>query len=81
MISKLTAGLDEDQAKDIRADFKSALILRNRIIKLLEDKIESNLKASRDSKNYENPNWAYKQADARGYERALYEVINILSEK
>jgi hypothetical protein len=28
---------------------------------------------------FDNPSWAYKQADKNGYERALLEIIELIS--
>lgn len=71
-------GLDEDQKKELRADFISAQVLRKRLIHLLEDKIDTKRKAVRNDDNYDKANWQNYVADALGYERALIEVINLI---
>lgn len=75
-----TTGLDTDQSKELRGDYKSSHLVRKRLRELLQQKIETSVKASRKEDAYENPNWAYKQADARGYERALAEIIALISD-
>lgn len=75
-----TKGLDTDYSKEIRGDFKSSLILRNRMKVLLEEKIKDADKTARAKDGYDCPNWAYKQADQIGYKRALYEIIALISE-
>lgn len=73
-----TKGLDNDQIKDLRADFVSATVLRKRLIELLNDKIETKRVSMRNDENYDKPNWNYLMADSLGYERALNEVINLI---
>lgn len=76
-----TKGVDRELAVDIRQNFKESLVLRKRLQVLLEEKITLSQKTSRAKDSYESPNWAYLQADARGYERALSEIISLIFEK
>ena len=77
-----TKGLTPESATEVRKDFQGAAILRRRLKEICEEKIETSYKVSASKDSYSNPNWAYLQADARGYERALNEVISlILGEK
>jgi hypothetical protein len=73
-----TKGLNEEQTIQLRQDFVGGALLRERLSKLLEEKQDSSVKRSRSEEGYSNPNWAYQQADARGYERALSEVISLI---
>lgn len=75
-----TDGLDEQQVKDVRGDFKSSLIIRKRLAKLLEDKITTATVATLDKGNYDTANWAYMMADHVGYRRAMKEIINLILE-
>lgn len=75
--SSLLAGLEPDQAKELKADFISAHLLRKRLTEVLTTKIES--KRTNVSRDYDNPNWNNKVAHVFGYEEALKEVISILS--
>lgn len=74
-------GLDDDQKKEIKGDFKSALILRKRMKKLLEDKIETKRTSIRKDTNYDKPNWENYVADGIGYERAINEIINLIEDE
>lgn len=74
-----TQGKDADAKKEIRQSYVAAVILRKRLMELLEKKIKDSWKASIDTDGYDCPNWALKQADARGYERALREVQHLIS--
>lgn len=80
MKTSWTQGLDPDIAKEIRGDYISSKLVRNRLIKLLEEKIKESHTASVLKTGYDNPNWAYKQADNVGFERALREVVNLISD-
>lgn len=71
-------GLTKEQETELRKDFVGSVMLRKRLSELLEDKSKSSREGSISKDNYSNPNWAYLQADARGYERALNEVISLL---
>jgi len=77
--SILYVGLDEDQKKDLRADFISAQVLRKRLIKIMEDKIDTKRTSVRNDQNYDKPNWENYVADGIGYERAMYEIISLIT--
>ena len=76
-----TSGLTPEQKKEMTSAFTSAGFLRERLSGILEDKIETNRTASISKTSYDNPNWAYLQADAVGYERAMKEIISLLLSK
>jgi len=73
-----TKGVARELTVDIRQNYKESLVLRRRLVAMLEDKASASTKTSRSKDGYENANWAYLQADARGYERALQEVISLI---
>lgn len=79
MKSSLIAGFDEDKKDEFRQQFAAAAYVRSRIVEVLKDKIDASNKSLRVKSNYEDPSWAFKQADGIGYERALYEVISLIS--
>lgn len=81
MKTSLTQGLSEQEAIDIKANFKEAYLLRERMIDIMRNKIHTSQKFSRSKSGYDCPNWAYKQADQNGYERALDEIIAIFVDK
>lgn len=74
-----TKGMDEKRKEEMQKEFQSASALRSRLTELLESKIAVANSELRTKSNYEEPSWAFKQADGIGYERALYEVISLLS--
>lgn len=71
---------DEDRKKEIEQSFRAATVMRKRLIEMLERKQKNSYKASFLEESYDSANWALKQADSRGYERALHEVISLLTD-
>jgi len=71
-------GLDDDQKNELRGDLISSQLVRKRLTKLLEDKIDTNRTAVRKKENYDKPNFSVLVADSIGYERALSEIISLL---
>ena len=75
-----TQGLKGDAKDDITSSFKHSMLLRSRLKHLLENKISTKRKARTKEGGYESPSWAFQQADGVGYERALDEVIALITE-
>lgn len=74
-----TKGLDSKATDEMRQDFVASAHLRKRLETILLEKYRTNQEDSRSRAGYESPSWAYVQADSRGYERAIFEVISIIS--
>lgn len=74
-----TAGLTPQEAEEITHSFNVGVELRKRLTQLLEDKVVVKRKETISKDAYASPSWAYLQADAVGYERALNEVISLIS--
>ena len=75
-----TKGLDKKAIDELKGDYKSSLLVRQRLQELLRNKIDESNRNSRSKELYENNSWAFLQADARGYERALQEIISLISD-
>lgn len=75
------SGLKPEQKQEMTSAFNSAGLLRERLKDVLEGKIDTNRNGSVSKTSYDNPNWAYLQADAVGYERAMKEIISLLLSK
>ena len=73
-----TKGLVDPQKSEIKALYQANAVFRERQKVILQEKIDSIRKKNVVELSYDSPNWALKQADAVGYERALQEIINIL---
>lgn len=81
MKTSLTKGLTQEQATELRKDFVGSPALRNRLIQLSREKIDTARRSNISKEGYANPSWAYQQADGIGYERALLEVISLLTDE
>lgn len=80
MKTQWTKGLEADAAKEIGIHFKGGLQLRKRLVLLCKEKMEAKDRACMKDTEYENAGWAFKQADAQGYKRALKEIISLIEE-
>jgi len=69
--------LPKDQQEDFKKQVRSARDVLERLKQILQEK-KTEVVLSTD---YDNPSWAYKQADRNGYDRALTEVINLINMK
>ena len=67
-----------DLPKDQQEGFKKQISSSKDVLEKLEKIIKEKIKEVVLSEDYDNPSWAYKQADRNGYNRALTEVLNIL---
>ena len=76
---KLTwfSNLPKDKQEGFKKQINSSRDVLERLQQILEDK-QTEVVLSTD---YDNPSWAYKQADRNGYDRALTEVINLINMK
>ena len=79
MKTVLKKGLTKEQAVEIESDFKASAFFRERLSAILEDKVDALRKEVRQKNSYDSPSWAYVQADYIGFERAIYEVISLIS--
>jgi hypothetical protein len=81
MKTSILKGLEDDVKEEVRMSFTSSLIIRRRLSEVIQSKIDSQSKSALLTDGYECPNWAFKQADTVGYNRALTEVLSLLDEK
>jgi uncharacterized protein YprB with RNaseH-like and TPR domain len=79
MKTALLAGLSDQQKEEMRQTFAHSAVLRQQLIKILTKKGKDARSASASKDAYSIPNWAFLQADTVGYERALSEVISLLT--
>lgn len=69
------------EAKDVEDAFNSSTFVRKRLVEIIENMYQEEVAKRIKEDEYENPAWAFKQADAIGYARALRNLQNILEEK
>jgi hypothetical protein len=73
-------GLTPEQATIMKSDFKGSLGLRRRLEEISLKKIKASNTNARKKENYALASWSCLQADAIGYERALFEIISLISD-
>ncbi|QHJ80877.1 MAG: hypothetical protein [Bacteriophage sp.] len=69
-----------DELKDLEAAYAASGVLRRRLKQMLEDLYDLETKSRIKTSDYDSPAWAYKQADAIGYARALSKIISMLDD-
>lgn len=80
MKTSWTSGLEPERALVVTQDFKGSIPLRLRLEEIINKKIKSSNALVRQRVEYEKASWPYLQADAIGYERALIEIISLISD-
>lgn len=81
MKTSITAGLSPVDAKTIKEEYLGSASLRKRLVELLIKKQEKSYEERISKSSYDSPNWSLVQADGVGYERAMQEIISLISEK
>lgn len=66
------------EEKDVRSNYAESFIVRKRLAAILDAKFETKLKNSMSNDNFDSPSWAFLQAEAIGYAKALKEIMSIL---
>lgn len=79
MKTVLFKGLNDQQKEELRGTFYHSAFLREQLKVILASKIKDSNAQVRSKDAYGVANWAYLQADAVGYERALTEVMSLLT--
>lgn len=74
-----TKGLGKEEQRDVEQNFKESAVMRRRLAQVLLEKLVLSFKEGRSKNLYDSPNWPFLQADNRGYERAMQEVIDLIS--
>lgn len=69
----------DQEREEIRAHFVGSARMRQHFKVMLQDKINESRNATRSKDLYANSGWAFLQADAVGYERAMTEVMSLLT--
>ena len=74
-----TDGLNAEEKQRIKDDYASSASLRKRLTEMLTKMQDAERNASLSRNAYECTNWALMQADAVGFQRALKNVIDLLT--
>ncbi|AFE86216.1 hypothetical protein [Salinivibrio phage CW02] len=76
--TKILSKCEEHEKEEIRGSFVASYAYHKKLLEVLEDKLASVENESLSKDLYENPNWAFRQADIAGYKRAIKEIKNFL---
>lgn len=68
----------KEEETELRQSYVAANAFRRLMKEVLEDKMEGAQKSSLTKDGYNCPNWAFKQADNVGYQRAMEEILKYL---
>ena len=80
MKSTWTAGMTPDKVKEFKADFKGCPATRERLEKILQDKVDTTRKYARSREHLSDMNWDRMVAHSLGYEAAMYEIMSLLKD-
>lgn len=80
MKTSITAGLSPADEFNVKGEYLGSPVLRKRLVELLLKKQEQSYKERISKTTYESPNWGLIQADGVGYERAINELISLISD-
>lgn len=69
----------ECKTKEDKDSVRQTILSNRESLLRLESILESMLKETPTSADYDSPSWAYKQADRIGYNRALNQVLDIIN--
>lgn len=73
-----TSGLKGRDKDSMEGAYERSSLVRKRLRYLIESKLKSESKEVRSKEGYDSPNWAYRQADSKGYERAMHEILSLI---
>ena len=71
--------LKQCKTKEEKDKVRQTVLANQESLLRLEVILESLLKDTPSSADYDSPSWAYKQADRIGYNRALNQVLDIIN--
>lgn len=67
------------KTKEEKGKVRQSLMASRHTLEALEGILESMLKETPASTDYDSPSWAYKQADRLGHNRALNQVLDLIN--
>lgn len=75
---ELEIGLGEKSVHTLNNEIDTG-ILAQQLRMVAERKIQAITRRTLSVEEYDNPNWAFKQADGVGYARAYQEIVNLIT--
>jgi hypothetical protein len=70
--------LSDKQVEGVTEDLKFARRYLNALVTRLNKDYDAKVKESEASFNFDNPNWALKQAEMMGYRRGIQRALEII---
>lgn len=67
------------KTKEDKDSVKQSIMSQREPLDRLKEILEPMLKEVQPAADYDNPSWAYKQADRNGYNRALTTVLEMIN--
>jgi len=75
---EMETGLTEELIHTLNNEIDTG-VLAQQLRMVADRKIQAILKRTVNVEEYNNPNWAFKQADGVGYARAYQEIVNLIT--
>ena len=72
-------GMAKEEAALLEKEFMESSLMRRSIAKVLQNKIEANRRLAIGISSFESPSWAFLQAYTNGFEKAMTDIISILT--
>lgn len=79
MLTVWTQGLKGEAKAEFINDYNGSKPVRERLVEILQAKIDENRKTQCNMDDFNCPNWQFKQAAYISKEKTLLEVIDLLS--
>jgi hypothetical protein len=76
-----TAGLKPEEVNELVKQLEGAQPIWERLSSILDQRVKASVDKQLSFSTYESPNWAYVQADAVGYQRAIKEILELIKER
>lgn len=73
-----TQGMKGEEKKEFTTDYNGSKVVRDRLVKILKQKIDENRAEQINMSSFDCPNWGFKQAAYNSKEKTLLEVIDLL---
>ena len=77
---RITRGLDEDDKKLVLSEYRASKNLREMLVRVLTESVDSAIIGDESVDLYKNPNALAEIANSRGYRRGLRQAIKLLEE-
>lgn len=81
VIHTWTAGLSKEEAAALVRRLKDSEEVFLRLSYILDQRLKDSVNKQMASQSYDKPSWPYFQADCVGYQRAMKEILTLITER